>query len=925
MDKIRHILLAFLALTGLYLYALPAPNLPYAATVILHIVLGLLLTLLMLPMLFTGFRGLEPLTQIGWPLLVIGAASGIALGPLGTLGLMQLVFYLHIISCVAGVFLIVPELINKLMFIDPRVTLNVSLIVTGLLLYSAWTVRHNTSLQGYVITNPAMPPGSMDEEGDGPDGPFFPSSAQTADGELIPATFFMESENCKRCHEDIYKQWQSSAHRFSSFNNQWYRKSVEYAQDIVGPKPTKWCAGCHDPALLFSGMMDDPIAEHIDKPVSHAGLGCVACHSIVAVRSTMGQGNYVIEYPALHDLATDERTEKLHDFLVNVNPEPHRRAFLKPFMREQTAEYCTTCHKVHLDVPVNGYRWLRGFNEYDNWQASGVSGQGARSFYYPPQPMDCADCHMPPEPTTDTGNSSGFVRSHRFPAANTALPTANQDEEQLAIVREFLDSGAVTVDIFALLPAQETLAEGANLPGRLSTSFAVGEEAEPSALGATPDAVAVTAPLDTVRGKVVPGRDYRLDVVVRTKSLGHFFPGGTVDAYDVWLELKATDCEGNLLFWSGKVADDGRGPVEKGAHFYRSRLIDAHGNPIDKRNAWAARAVVYVRLIPPGAADTVHFRLRVPESVGDEIIVEAKLNYRKFSWQNTRFAYAGVRDPDGDGPAATMDYDDAEWSFDGDTSNVSGKLKQIPVLPIVMMAESTVVLRAVTLSEGEPAPGPETATEAYDWERWNDYGIGLLLQGDLRGAERAFRKVTEAAPDNPDGWVNLGRVAVREGNVDAAGTVLGRALEIEPDLARAHFFYAKLLKSLGDYDEALDSLRIVTEQYPRDRVALNETGRILFLQKRYAEAAEMFEQTLAIDPENLQAHYNLGLCYKMLGDDQQAKEHEKRYLRFKADESAQVITGPYLLAHPEDNRERQMIHEHSSVPLATRAETGDGN
>jgi len=41
--------------------------------------------------------------------------------------------------------------------------------------------------------------------------------------------------------------------------------------------------------------------------------------------------------------------------------------------------------KTLQDVPVNNYRWFRGFNDYDNWQASGVSGQGARSFYYPPK------------------------------------------------------------------------------------------------------------------------------------------------------------------------------------------------------------------------------------------------------------------------------------------------------------------------------------------------------------------------------------------------------------------------------------------------------------------------------------------------------------------------------------------------------------
>ena len=105
---------------------------------------------------------------------------------------------------------------------------------------------------------------------------------------------------------------------------------------------------------------------------------------------------------------------KLDAFLTYLNPEPHRRTFLKPFMRQDSAEFCATCHKVHLDQPVNHYRWLRGFNEYDNWQASGVSGQGARSFYYPAKSATCADCHMPLVASHDPGNRDGMVHSHRF-------------------------------------------------------------------------------------------------------------------------------------------------------------------------------------------------------------------------------------------------------------------------------------------------------------------------------------------------------------------------------------------------------------------------------------------------------------------------------------------------------------------------------
>src|SRR5438094_7509489 len=114
-----------------------------------------------------------------------------------------------------------------------------------------------------------------------------------------------------------------------------------------------------------------------------------------------------------------------HDYVTDLNPEPPRRVFLKPFMRTDTAEFCSTCHKVHLDQPVNHYRWIRGFNEYDNWQASGVSGQGARSFYYPPKSQGCGDCHMPMVKSNDAGAKAGMIHSHRFPAANTAVPFVN--------------------------------------------------------------------------------------------------------------------------------------------------------------------------------------------------------------------------------------------------------------------------------------------------------------------------------------------------------------------------------------------------------------------------------------------------------------------------------------------------------------------
>ena len=50
-----------------------------------------------------------------------------------------------------------------------------------------------------------------------------------------------------------------------------------------------------------------------------------------------------------------------------------------------------------------------------------------------------------------------------------------------------------------------------------------------------------------------------------------------------------------------------------------------------------------------------------------------------------------------------------------------------------------------------------------------------------------------------------------------------------------------------------------------------------------------------------------------------AQKHQALYERFKADEAAQFITGPYRQLHPHDNNERQSIHEHRSYEPAPAA------
>jgi hypothetical protein len=118
--------------------------------------------------------------------------------------------------------------------------------------------------------------------------------------------------------------------------------------------------------------------------------------------------------------------------LIKAKPAFHKATFLKPMHR--TAEFCGSCHKVHLPPELNDYKWLRGQNHYDAFWLSGVSGNGVASFYYPPKAQaNCNGCHMPLVAVDDEPNFAAKVRDdsgllktfdHQFPSATRRSRTS---------------------------------------------------------------------------------------------------------------------------------------------------------------------------------------------------------------------------------------------------------------------------------------------------------------------------------------------------------------------------------------------------------------------------------------------------------------------------------------------------------------------
>src|SRR5437879_4135235 len=287
------ILAIVLVANSAYIAAFGDPTLFYVANGLIHPALGVIVAALFLVYFVRNrsvFRGWVATSFV--LLLTLAAAAGIFLAFAGMTRPHSFILYAHVGTALAGLSLLLTWLRAQVTkaHIGPRSGVTPDSKVGESVPASArarvasarsawrWSAAVSTASLGfycavalyhhhfpnaqYTIRNPATPPLSMEQEGGGTDNFMFPSSAQTPDNKPINSQFFMDSESCRRCHADIYDQWQSSMHHFASFNNQWYRKSIEYMQDVNGIKPSLWCGGCHDHALILAGKMQKhPIRE----------------------------------------------------------------------------------------------------------------------------------------------------------------------------------------------------------------------------------------------------------------------------------------------------------------------------------------------------------------------------------------------------------------------------------------------------------------------------------------------------------------------------------------------------------------------------------------------------------------------------------------------------------------------------------------
>ena len=130
----------------------------------------------------------------------------------------------------------------------------------------------------------------------------------------------------------------------------------------------------------------------MDRSFDRDGLTCTTCHSIQSVETKLGNGSFVMAVPAV---MVDEQGNRIPGIVPDAEILAHLDRHSKAVMQDiyHTPEFCSACHKANLPPLLNGYKWIRAFTAYDEWQNSKFSQRNPLTFYTADF-TTCQACHM---------------------------------------------------------------------------------------------------------------------------------------------------------------------------------------------------------------------------------------------------------------------------------------------------------------------------------------------------------------------------------------------------------------------------------------------------------------------------------------------------------------------------------------------------
>jgi len=164
-------------------------------------------------------------------------------------------------------------------------------------------------------------------------------------------------------------------------------------------------------------------------------------------------------------------------------------------------------------------------------------------------------------------------------------------------------------------------------------------------------------------------------------------------------------------------------------------------------------------------------------------------------------------------------------------------------------------------------------------KRRMDEGLRLMREKKWEDAIRLFEEMAQQLPRQEEIYFYLGVSYMELGRVQKAEEVLKKALRLNPNYVAAYFELAEVYERTLQLQESLETYDRIIQVDP-----FGEAGRIALFRRNIVQgillarsqdfdgALRLFQSAAEIDPDNPDAHYQIGRVYRRINEEVKAEE-----------------------------------------------------
>ncbi len=252
-----------------------------------------------------------------------------------------------------------------------------------------------------------------------------PTLAQDAKSQSLIEKAFPHSTKCKRCHERVYEEWETSP-LSRSIHSPAFRATLDAYRNSAAGKDKALCFRCHAPHVReFSDQAQLFVDEAKSGDPSLDGVACAQCHMIKQVDRTKQPSE------PKYELGSKTFYGPYKDFVQNL---AHQSKELELFRK---SDLCLNCHESVPSAANLG----KANDLLGNWDQSQAVKSG----------KECQSCHMPKQVgESANGEKKRKTANHTFPGRIGKL---RQEAVKLHVHTKIDgDRTTITVKVQSLVP-----------------------------------------------------------------------------------------------------------------------------------------------------------------------------------------------------------------------------------------------------------------------------------------------------------------------------------------------------------------------------------------------------------------------------------------------------------------------------------------